>query len=86
MKNNGGQAFPGEQGHISGGTWNQTWDSGMSLRQWYVGQIIQGFAPTVGRDIGDSFDNRGEREARDWWAEQAVLLADAVLRIESMKR
>ena len=34
----GGQAFPGEQGHIPGDTWNQTWDPGMSLRDWFAGQ------------------------------------------------
>ena len=37
--NHGGQAFPGEQGYTPQG-WNQTYESGMTLRQWYAGQAI----------------------------------------------
>ncbi len=40
-KNDGGPAFPGEQGHIPDGTWNQTWESGMSLRDWFAGQAVK---------------------------------------------
>lgn len=39
-KNDGGAAFPGEQGHIPDGTWNQTFDPGMSLRDWFAGQAL----------------------------------------------
>jgi len=38
MKDNSGPAFPGEQGHTPGGTWNQTWSPGMTLREHYIGQ------------------------------------------------
>lgn len=37
----GGAAFPGEQGYTPQG-WNQTWEHGMSLRQWYAGLALQG--------------------------------------------
>lgn len=38
MKDRGGWAFPGEQGHTPDGIWNQTWDPGMTLRDWFAGQ------------------------------------------------
>ncbi len=31
----GGQAFPGEQGEVAG-LWNQTWDPGMSLLEYFA--------------------------------------------------
>ena len=39
----GGPAFPGEQGHCPDGTWNQTWNPGMTLRQYYAGQALAGY-------------------------------------------
>ena len=41
-RNNGGPAFPGEQGQTIDGRWNQTWESGMSLRDWLAGQALNG--------------------------------------------
>lgn len=38
----GGSAFPSEQGHIPDGTWNQTYEAGMSLRDWFAGQALAG--------------------------------------------
>ena len=38
----GGQAFPGEQGHTPDGTWNQSWEYGMSLRDYFAGQALAG--------------------------------------------
>jgi hypothetical protein len=34
--NDGGPAFPSEQGHCPDGTWNQTFDPGMSLRDYMI--------------------------------------------------
>lgn len=34
--NNGGPAFPCEQGHVPEHGWNQTFDSGMSLRDYFI--------------------------------------------------
>lgn len=39
----GGHAFPGEQGHIPDGTWNQTFEAGMTLRDWFAGKALSGF-------------------------------------------
>jgi len=42
--NNGGAAFPSEQGHTPDGTWNQTYESGMSLRDYFAAAALQGMA------------------------------------------
>lgn len=39
----GGPAFPGEQGHTPEGGWNQTWTAGMSLRDFFAAAALQGF-------------------------------------------
>lgn len=39
----GGPAYPSEQGHTPDGTWNQTYCAGMSLRDWFAGQIAAAF-------------------------------------------
>lgn len=38
----GGPAFPGEQGHIPDGTWNQTWNPGLTVRQYYAAAALTG--------------------------------------------
>lgn len=40
--NDGGMAFPCEQHETLDGTWNQTFDPGMSLRDWFAGMALQG--------------------------------------------
>ncbi len=40
----GGQVFPGQQGTTPDGIWNQTWDPGMSLRDWFAGMYLSGVA------------------------------------------
>jgi hypothetical protein len=37
----GGPAFPSEQGHNPDGLWNQTYDPGMTLRDWFAGQALE---------------------------------------------
>jgi hypothetical protein len=34
--NDGGPAFPGEQGHTPDGLWNQTWEPGLSTRDYFA--------------------------------------------------
>ena len=36
----GGPAYPCEQGETQDGTWNQTFEPGMTLRQWYAGKAL----------------------------------------------
>ena len=38
-KNDGGSAFPGSQPELQDGTWDQQWDPGMTMRQWYAGTV-----------------------------------------------
>lgn len=42
IKDNGGPAFPSEQGETLSGEWNQTYDSGMTLRDYFAGQALAG--------------------------------------------
>jgi len=44
--NNGGSAYPCAQPQCSDGSWNQTYDPGMSLRDWFAGQFIAGLYGT----------------------------------------
>ena len=37
--NDGGPAFPSEQGHTPDGLWNQSYCQGMSLRDWFAGTV-----------------------------------------------
>lgn len=41
-KNDGGLAFPGQQDMCPDGKWNQTWEPGMSRRDWFAGQALAG--------------------------------------------
>lgn len=53
----GGPAFPSEQGHIPDGTWNQTYAQGMSLRDWFAGQALNGYLAGVDKDADiEGFD------------------------------
>jgi hypothetical protein len=61
-KDNGGLAFPSEQGFDLEGKWNQTYDPGMSLRDYFAGQALAGilaggFADTIPHDdVGGGSD------------------------------
>jgi len=46
----GGPAFPSEQGECQDGTWNQTYDSGMSLRDYFAGQALMGLCANPRED------------------------------------
>ena len=65
--NDGGPAFPSEQGEDQHGKWNQTYDPGMSLRDWFAGQALPGL---IGLD--SDADDKGI-------AHDAYLYADAML-------
>ena len=58
-------AFPSEQHETNDGTWNQTYDQGMTYRMWLVGQIATGAVH------GDS------NEATAKWV---VNMADAIIK------
>lgn len=68
--NDGGPAFPSEQGSTPEGTWNQTHSAGMSLRDYFAGQALAGLTTLV-RDT--------EAEAAYAVAKAAYFVADALL-------
>ena len=68
-QHDGGPAFPSEQSETQDGTWNQTFEPGMTLRDYFAGQALVGLlASNMGRvDDGSSY------------ADLALLHADAML-------
>ena len=72
----GGQAFPAEQGYIADGTMNQTYEPGMSLRDWFAGMAMKGFTQNI-------YDSGYPQEINcmevQWAARSAYVIADAML-------
>ena len=70
-KDIGGTAFPSEQSECQDNTWNQTFDPGMSLRDWFAGQALS-------RSLSDGIytDSKGMKAV----AEAAYEMADAMLK------
>ena len=65
----GGPAFPCEQHESQAGTWNQTFQWGMSLRDWFAGMAMSGRL---------SHPQNCDHSDRDT-AQRAYGLADAML-------
>ena len=51
--NDGGPAFPGEQGHTEEHGWNQTWNPGMSLRDYLAAHVS---AKEIDDHVGDTIE------------------------------
>ena len=82
-KNDGGPAFPYEQHETQDGTWNQTTERGMSLRDYFAGQALVGLvshkAHKLSKDYPDHID-APPQDALDYdCALDAYALADAML-------
>jgi hypothetical protein len=75
--NDGGPAFPSEQGHTPDGLWNQTYATGMSLRDYFAAAAL---APIVTSAIAArrSLDEEVAAHA-------AYIMADAMLRVREVK-
>lgn len=43
IRDDGGAAFPCQQGECSDGTWNQTYDPGMTLRDFFAAKALQAY-------------------------------------------
>jgi hypothetical protein len=68
-------AFPSEQHETLGGTWNQTYCDGMSLRDYFAGQVMTAaFNATHGNDYG-----RDGNDHMPLSAKMAYRYADAML-------
>jgi hypothetical protein len=84
-KDDGGQAFPGEQGHIPAGTWNQTWDPGMTLRDYFAAAALTGwFAPMLADEreyylLKEPESEQAFRKHQQVVAESCYGYADAML-------
>ena len=68
LEKEGGPAFPTEQHENQDNTWNQTYDPGMSLRDWFAGMALSGLLANPEHD--ESFPLN---------AEHAYRVADAML-------
>lgn len=66
-------AFPSQQQETLDGSWNQTYDPGMSLRDWFAGQALNGWLASW----PDGSDADRESEAKV--ASFSYRLADAML-------
>ena len=60
----GGPAFPSEQGHIPDGTWNQTYDPGMSLIDYFAAKVMQGMAEQAYKSADAMLEARQNRGAK----------------------
>lgn len=77
----GGPAFPCEQHETQDGTWNQTFERGMTLRDWFAGQALAGLLGNLTRPAIN-----GEPVLDpDGYAKVAYASADAMLAERSKK-
>lgn len=72
IKNNGGPAFPCEQHETQNGEWNQTFEPGMSLRDYFAAKAIEAILRQLDRGV------RPEDCIRA--AEDAYFMADMMLK------
>lgn len=82
-KNDGGQVYPSEQGQDAEGKWNQTYEAGITRRDWLAGLAMQGMA---GREFHGTMTKRAfgvpPGQAEDRFVEMArwaYALADALI-------
>ena len=78
--NDGGPAFPSEQHETQDGTWNQTYATGMSLRDYFAASALKGMEVPNGGEYSHNDHESGspQREAA-WIAREAYCIADAML-------
>jgi hypothetical protein len=72
----GGNSYPSEQGQVDG-LWNQTYDPGISRRDWLAGLAMEGL---IGSFV-DSFEPGWEVAV----AREAYLAADAMIDVSKKK-
>ena len=77
-KNDGGTAFPSEQSECQDNTWNQTFDPGMSLRDWFAGQALIGL-------MSDSGMRPSNLDEFDHMATRLYQVADAMLKARDIE-
>ena len=71
-KDTGGSAFPSEQHECQDNTWNQTFDPGMALRDYFAGQALVGL-------MSDSGMRPSNHDEFEHMATRLYQVADAML-------
>lgn len=85
-QNDGGPAFPGEQGHTPEGSWNQTFSPGMTLRDAFaLGTLPAVIAATSAGQHMPAMQE-GEPHIRFAIARDAYDMADAMLKAREAKQ
>ena len=76
---NGGPAFPCEQTYTPGEGWNQSFDPGMSVLDYFAGQALLGLLP--------AFENAPEKRnmVSHYLAKRSYEIAEAMLRERSQR-
>ena len=80
ITNDGGSAFPCEQGHCPDGTWNQTFEAGMSLRDYFAAKALQSVIMVCAHDTREP-----EQTLEQYFAKFSYELADAMLKARAVK-
>jgi hypothetical protein len=86
----GGPAFPCEQHETQDNTWNQTFESGMTLRDYFAAKCVAAMVSTIRSDDGYSrakkiAEYHGMDRVSDWFAHDAYKQADAMLRAREVQ-
>jgi len=71
----GGPAFPCEQHETQEGNWNQSFESGMTLRDYFAAKAMQGHCANISRTPTTTTE----------LAESAYMLADSMLAAREAK-
>ncbi|MBK8871585.1 MAG: hypothetical protein IPN19_11235 [Elusimicrobia bacterium] len=74
----GGPAFPSEQGETSKG-WNQTYESGMSMREWFAGMALKGYLSNPSTTEHPAFDRLS-------LSVECYAMADAMIRAGKVEK
>jgi hypothetical protein len=76
----GGPAFPCEQGHDPQGYWNETFNSGMSIRDWFAGRALVGLlSGEIAKSLAEYSELNGG-DLPDNAANYSFIIADAMLK------
>lgn len=87
-KQDGGPAFPAEQHETQNGEWNQTFEPGLSLRDYFAAAALQGYMAIADERAYSSRPSDKQELSPDEWrlwlieqdAKLMYLMADAMLK------
>ena len=79
MINDGGSAFPTEQHECQDNTWNQTYEPGMTLRDYFAGQVL----PAVYEECTETSPGNECETWSQMVAREAFDIADAMISVRA---